>query len=211
MPPATKTVALVPPLGAASAELSDPDLLLARVAHGDRDAYADLYDLVAPAVYGLARRVVVDPSMAEEVTQEVLLAVWSQAASFDRSRGSARSWILMMAHRRAVDVVRSEQSSRNRVERVAAASTERPYDDVSDSVVERIFERGQARELERALRTLTELQRSALELAYYKGFTYREVAGILGVPLGTAKTRIRDGLRRLADQLAASGPRELRA
>lgn len=207
---AAKPVALAPPPGAHTPAPS-AESLLEQVATGDRRAYADLYDAMAPAVYGLARRVVVDPSMAEEVTQEVLLAVWSQAASFDRTKGSARTWVFTMAHRRAVDVVRSEQASRNRVDRVAAASTERPFDEVADTVVEQIVDRARARDVERALRNLSHLQRAALELAYYKGLTYREVAETLEIPLGTAKTRIRDGLRRLGDQLAGSGAGELRA
>ena len=207
---AATTVALAPPPGAHTPAPS-AELLLEQVATGDRHAFAQLYDAMGPAVYGMARRVVVDPSIAEEVTQEVLLAVWSQAASFDRSKGSARTWVLTMAHRRAVDVVRSEQASRNRVDRVAAASTERPFDEVADTVVEQIVDRARARDVERAMRNLSDLQRAALELAYYKGLTYREVAETLAIPLGTAKTRIRDGLRRLGDQLAGSGAGELRA
>lgn len=206
-----KAVTPLPTSGAAPAAAVTEDSLLELVARGDRAAYAGLYDLVAPAVYGTARRVVVDPSMAEEVTQEVLLAVWSRAASFDRSRGSARSWVLTMAHRRAVDVVRSEQASRNRADRVAAASVERPFDEASETVIEGILDRARTREVKRAMETLSDVQRSALELAYYRGFTYREVAEILGVPLGTAKTRIRDGLLRLAAQLSVSGAGELRS
>lgn len=177
--------------------------LLEQVAAGDRNAFAELYDRMAPGVYGMACRVVVDASIAEEVTQEVLLAVWSRAQSFDRSRGSARSWILTMAHHRAVDVVRREQAARNREQRVAAASIDRPADDVADAVVQRFMDRSRARDVDRALCSLTVLQRSAVELAYFSGFTYREVAQSLAVPLGTAKTRIRDGLRRLTDELGA--------
>lgn len=180
---------------------SSEEVLLEQVGTGDGDAFAELYDRTTPAVYGMARRVVVDASLAEEVTQEVLLEVWSKAASFDRTRGSARSWILTMAHRRAVDVVRREQASSNRVDRVAAASSARPYDEVAEAVLERLESDLRALAVDRALGTLTALQRSALELAYFKGFTYREVAQILEVPVGTAKSRIRDGLRRLADQL----------
>lgn len=177
------------------------ETLLVLVAAGHRQAFAEVYDRFAPQVYGVARRVVVDPSMAEEVTQEVLLGVWATAKSFDGERGSARGWIMTIAHRRAVDVVRSEQASRNRSERVAAASVDRPFDEVADLAVARVAASAQGRELHRALLSLSDVQRAAVELAYFKGLTYREVARTLGVPLGTAKTRIRDGLIRLAQQL----------
>ena len=177
------------------------EALLERVAGGDREAFAELYDQLAPVVYGIARRVLVNPSMAEEVTQDVLLAVWTNAASFDPARGSARAWILMQAHRRAVDAVRSEQAARNRAERVAAATLERPFDEVADVVVDRMVEGSRARELTRALDALTPLQRAAIELAYFKGFTYAHVAQVLDIPLGTAKTRIRDGMRRLTQSV----------
>ena len=179
--------------------------LLEQVAAGDREAFAQLYDCIAPAVYGMACRIVVDPSLAQEITQDVLLAVWSTAARFDRSRGSARGWILTIAHRRSVDVVRSEQSARNRVDRVAAATIDTPFDEVGEAVADAFEDRFRAREVTRALRTLTELQRAAVELAYFKGMTYGEVAQVLRVPLGTAKTRIRDGLQRLAVQLEPVG------
>lgn len=180
------------------------EILLARVAGGDANAFATLYDRVAPTVYGMARRVVVDRQMAEDVTQEVLLAVWAKAATFDAARGSARTWILTMAHRRAVDVVRSSQASRNRIERVAAASTERPFDEVADLVVDRAQGESDVRDVNRALGTLSTLQRAAIELAYFQGLSYREVARALDVPLGTAKTRIRDGMKRMASQLGVT-------
>ena len=181
--------------------LQSEDRLLQAVGAGDAAAFATLYDRVAPAVYGVARRVLVDPGMAEDVTQEVLLAVWSKAATFDASRGTARAWIMTIAHRRAVDVVRSEQASRNRTDRVAAAATERPFDEVADTVVEQVTGQADAREVKRALGELTVRQRAAIELAYFQGLSYPEVARALDVPLGTAKTRIRDGVRRLADLL----------
>ena len=134
-----------------------------------------------------------------DVTQEVLLAVWSEARSFDAGRGGARAWILTMTHRRAVDAVRREEAARKRDSRVAA---DRPFDEVAETVVDR----SSAREVTQALECLSAAQRSAIDLAYFGGCTYREVAGILGVPLGTAKTRIRDGLRRLAVHLAEPGP-----
>lgn len=181
------------------------ETLLEQVADGDGEAFSALYDRFAPAIYGVARRVVVDPSIAQEVTQEVLLAVWANARSFDRSRGSARVWILTMAHRRAVDVVRSEQARRDRIERLAAAAVDTLVEDIGEGVVDGAAERARAGDVRRALDGLTVLQRSALELAYYNGLTYPQVAQVLGVPLGTAKSRIRDGLRRLAAQLAPTG------
>lgn len=177
------------------------DSMLAAVATGDSDAFAALYDATAGAVYGLACRVVVDPSIAEDVAQETFAAVWSTADRFDASRGTARSWILTIAHRRAVDVVRHEQAARNRNDRVGATSRERPASDIADDVVNTMSRGSDAEAVHRALLTLTELQRAAVELAYFKGCTYRQVAELLEVPLGTAKTRIRDGLRRLAEEL----------
>ena len=188
-------------MAAPTAIIVTTNRLLERCAGGDEDAFAQLYDRVAPAVYGIARGVLVDPSMAEEVTQEVLLNVWVNAASFDPARGSARAWILLQAHRRAVDAVRSEQALRNRVDRVATAAFERPFDVVADAVVERASDHSLSRDLKRAMATLTTLQQTAIELAYYKGLTYRQVAEVLGVPVNTAKTRIRDGMLRLAKHL----------
>lgn len=191
---------VLPRTGPWSSRASD-ETLLERVSLGDRPAFAALYDSLAPAVFGVARGVVVDPSLAEEVTQDVFLSVWAKPHAFDRTRGSARSWILTLARRRAIDVVRHEQASRNRSARSAAASTQRPFDEVADLVVERLPQEERAKDLVKALACLSEVQLAAVELAYFKGLTYREVAEVLGVPLGTAKTRIRDGLRRLAQQL----------
>ena len=178
---------------------SSEEQLLEAVANGDGSAYAELYDRVAPAVYGIARRVVIDPSIAEDVTQEVLLGVWSKASAFDSRRGSARAWILTMAHRRAVDMVRSEQAARDRHDRVATTSIERPFDEVADAAVDLAGGASDAVEVRRALGMLTARQRAAVELAYFQGLSYPQVARALDVPLGTAKTRIRDGVRRLAD------------
>ena len=190
-----------PPLMTGTAvEVGDDELLLA-VARGDQAAFAALYDSVGPLVHGVVRRVVRDPAQSEEVTQEVMVEVWRTAVRFDPDRGSARTWILTMAHRRAIDRVRSEQASRNRAQRVADQQHARDFDEVSERV-ELDFEHEQVRT---ALSTLTELQRQAVELAYYQGFTYREVAELLGTPLGTIKTRMRDGLIRLRDALGVAG------
>ena len=171
--------------------------LLRAVARGDETAFGRLYDLVAPRVYGLIRRVLRDPAQAEEVAQEVLVEVWRTAARFDPGRGSATSWIFTIAHRRAVDRVRSEQASAERTIAVGVASIDRPYDAVADEVAGRL-ERQQVR---RCLGDLTELQRQAVTLAYYQGHSYPQVAELLGAPLPTVKTRMRDGLIRLRDCL----------
>lgn len=167
-----------------------------RVARGDHEAFAVLYDREAPRVYGLIRRVVRDPAQSEEVTQEVFVEAWRLAPRFDSQRGAVTSWILTLAHRRAVDRVRSEQAARDRAQRVRADLGANP-DPVGERVEAR-FERDQVRQ---ALDTLTDLQREAIELAYYGGKTYREVAELLDTPLGTVKTRMRDGLIRLRDAL----------
>jgi RNA polymerase sigma-70 factor, ECF subfamily len=168
---------------------------LAAVARGDEAAFALVYDRAAPVVLGTARRILRDPAQSEEVMQEVLLEVWRSAARFDPAAGSAAGWITMLAHRRAVDRVRSEQRAAQREIRATTAAV--PYDEVADAV-EASLDRERVR---RCLAGLTELQREAVTLAYYGGYTYREVAELLGVAVGTVKTRMRDGLIRLRDCL----------
>ena len=168
---------------------------LAKVARGDEAAFAGVYDHFATVVYGLVRRVVRDPAQSEEVTQEVLLEVWRTASRFDPSEGSARSWLMMLAHRRAVDRVRAAQASAQREARAAVAATD------YDVVVEEVETRLDAQRVRRCLDSLTEIQRESVTLAYYGGYTYREVAALLGVAVGTVKTRMRDGLIRLRDCL----------
>jgi RNA polymerase sigma-70 factor (ECF subfamily) len=171
--------------------------LLELVAGGDEEAFAELYRRVAPAVFGLVGRVVRNPAQAEEVTQEVFVEVWRSASRFDPGRGTARSWIMTFAHRRAVDRVRSAERSARRDDLAARRDQGRPYDEVAERV-----EAGLEREhVRRSLDALTELQREAVVLAYYGGHTHREIAELLGVPSGTVKTRLRDGLLRLRDHL----------
>lgn len=171
--------------------------LLRLVARGDEHAFGKVYDLVSPTVYGLVRRVLRDPAQSEEVAQEVLVEVWRSACRYDERRGSPQAWVMTLAHRRAVDRVRSEQAGAEREQRAATAEGTRPYDEVSEEVTDRM-ERERVR---RCLETLTELQGQSVRLAFYGGYTYREVARLLSTPLGTVKTRMRDGLIRLRDCL----------
>lgn len=169
---------------------------MVRVARGDGEAFAELYDELAPTVHGVVLRVLRDPATAEEVTQEVFVELWRIAARFDPEKGSVRGWASTLAHRRAVDRVRSEQARRDRTERVGRLEP-RHENRVATDVEDR-FDRQRVR---RALDGLTPLQREAVELAYFGGHTYREVAALLEVAEGTAKTRIRDGLIRLRDAM----------
>jgi RNA polymerase sigma-70 factor (ECF subfamily) len=183
--------------GPADEPPSGPDDLLRRVARGDENAFSQLYEMLAPRVFGLARRVLRDPAQAEEVAQEALVEVWRTAARFDPAKGSATSWVLTITHRRAVDRVRSAQAGADRERRVLAASGETPYDDVVETVTSNL----EQQQVRRCLKGLTDLQREAITLAYYDGFTYREVAEKLDTALPTIKTRMRDGLIRLRDCL----------
>jgi RNA polymerase sigma-70 factor (ECF subfamily) len=170
-------------------------VLLAHVARGDQPAFEAVYDRVAGPVLGMVRGVVRDLAQSEEVMQEVLLELWRTAARFDAAKGSAQSWVMTLAHRRAVDRVRSEQKSAERELRAASAQVD--YDDVTETV-EATLDRERVRH---CLRSLTDLQRESVTLAYYGSYTYSEVAGLLGVAVGTVKTRMRDGLIRLRDCL----------
>ncbi|MFI1931722.1 sigma-70 family RNA polymerase sigma factor [Streptomyces sp. NPDC020330] len=179
-----------------------PDLqeLMVRVARGDQDAFAALYDAVSGPVLGLVRSVLRDPAQSEEVAQEVLVEVWRTAPRFRASRGSAMNWVLTLAHRRAVDRVRSAEAAAAREHKAALLDRTPAFDEVSEQVETRL-EREQVR---RCMRTLSELQRESVTLAYYRGLTYREVSELLAAPLGTIKTRLRDGLIRLRDCLGVS-------
>lgn len=183
--------------GAGVPDTADLPTLLRLAARGDEAAYARFYDATSSRAYGLALRVVRNPAHAQEVTQEAYLEVWRQSARFDTARGSALAWLMTIVHRAAVDRVRSTESATRR-DQVWERVT-RPVDhDQTAEVAETSLEGHRVR---RALTELTPVQRQAVELAYFSGYTHTEVAAMLEVPLGTAKTRIRDGLIRLRDAL----------
>ncbi|MEU3421031.1 sigma-70 family RNA polymerase sigma factor [Streptomyces murinus] len=179
-----------------------PDLqrLLHEVALGDQEAFAAVYDTVAGSVLGVARAVLRDRAQSEEVAQDVLVEVWRTAPRYQPERGSALNWILTLAHRRAVDRVRSVEAAAARDTRAALLDHQPAYDEVTEQVESRL----EQEQVRRCLRTLTELQRQSVTLAYYRGLTYREVAEALALPLGTVKTRLRDGLIRLRDCLGVT-------
>jgi RNA polymerase sigma-70 factor (ECF subfamily) len=181
---------------------SEPDLteLVQRVAMGDQDAFAALYDSVASPVHGVVRSVLRDRAQSEEVAQEVLVEVWRTAPRYRPDRGTPVNWILTLAHRRAVDRVRSVEAAAAREHKAALLDRLPDYDHVTEQVEARL-EREQVR---RCLRTLTDVQKQAVTLAYYRGLTYRQVAETLALPLGTVKTRLRDGLVRLRDCLGVT-------
>ncbi|CAN5409399.1 sigma-70 family RNA polymerase sigma factor [soil metagenome] len=174
--------------------------LLARVKEGDQAAFSALYDDISPRVFGLIRRLLVDFSQSEEVTQEVFLEIWQSASRYEPSKGGAATWILTMAHRRAVDRIRSSQASRDRDVKIGIRDHVAQYDNV-ESTVETTIEHERVKQ---AMSKLTELQRQAVTLAYYGGFSHSEVAAQLKVPIGTVKTRLRDGMIRLRDELGVA-------
>ncbi|UZN02831.1 ECF RNA polymerase sigma factor SigK [Cellulomonas sp. S1-8] len=192
-----------PPRLAGAAGVDEPatlEALLVRVGTGDETAFAQVYDALSSRVFGTCFAVLRDRDHAAEVLQEVMVEVWRTAARFEPDRGSARTWALTLAHRRAVDRVRAVQAQRTRDQRVLDEQVERPFDVVSEEV-EDSMERARVR---RCLEGLTPTQHEAVVLAYYGGRTYREVAEQLAAPLPTVKTRIRDGLLRLRDCLGVA-------
>ena len=190
-----------PDVGDALSGMRDtPEQRLARVATGDKQAFAELYDSTSARVYGLVKRLLVDPAQAEEVTQEIYLEIWQTATRYQQERGSAMSWMLTMAHRRAVDRVRASQASRDRDTRIGIRDYDREYDQVAEHVEVTM----EGARVKRALQGLTELQRQAVQLAYYGGLSHSEIAAELHVPVGTVKTRIRDGRIRLRDAMGVT-------
>jgi RNA polymerase sigma-70 factor (ECF subfamily) len=173
--------------------------LLTLVGRGDQVAFETVYDRVAPAVFGLVRRVLRDTAQSEEVAQEALLEVWRTADRFDPARGAGLAWVMTIAHRRAVDRVRSERAAAEREARAAAAPLP-----AADEVAEAVESSLEAERVRHCLDGLSGAQRESIVLAYYSGLSYPQVASALGVALGTVKTRIRDGLKRLRDCLGVA-------
>jgi RNA polymerase sigma-70 factor, ECF subfamily len=175
----------------------DLDALLRQVARRDADAFAELYDQTRARVYGLVTRVLRDAGYSEETTQEVYLEVWRTAGAYDPARGSALSWLMTMAHRRAVDRVRAEQAAGQRESRYGAATVERSSDLVADAAIVA----DEHRRVTECLDGLTDTQRQCIEMAYYGGLTYAEVSHRLSANLSTIKSRMRDALRGLRNCL----------
>lgn len=178
----------------------DDAALVAAIDRSSQEALAEAYSRHSGAVYGLARRILRDETLAEEITQEVFLRLWNNAEKFDASRGSLRSFLLAHTHGRSVDLIRSESARRTREDKDARlASVE------SQSVEEEVWDMALAEQIKTALATLIEGERKAIELAYFGGHTYREVAELLNEPEGTVKSRIRSGMKRLRAELTAAG------
>jgi RNA polymerase sigma-70 factor (ECF subfamily) len=167
--------------------------LLLRVGQADQDAFAELYDAVSARVYGMVLKVLRDPGYSEEATQETFLQIWRTAAGYDPDRGSPLSWMMTLAHRRAVDRVRSAQAGANREAHYGSSTHTPAYDQVLETVTQRL----EAEAVVHCLDTLTDNQQQAVRMAYYGGLTYREVAERLDVAVPTIKSRMRDGLTRL--------------
>ncbi|MFJ2838511.1 MULTISPECIES: sigma-70 family RNA polymerase sigma factor [Nocardia] len=174
--------------------------LLERCGLSDQQAFAELYDRTSARVFGLILRVLHDPGYAEETTQEVYLQIWRTATSFDPAKGSAVTWLMTLAHRRAVDRVRAEQAHTQREVAYGIRVLGNEFDEVTEEVERRLEQQA----VQRGLSTLTETQREAISLAYYGGRTYAEVAQHLGIGLPTVKSRIRDGLTRLKKSLGVT-------
>ena len=172
--------------------------LMLAAGRGDALAFAELYRALSPRVHGMVLRVLGDAHQSEEVTQEVFVQVWQTAGSFDPSRGSTLAWVMTLAHRRAVDRVRSATAGRRRDTEHAERSVRSPFDETAAAAHSSL----EAREIRDAVAQLSPGQRQALELAYFGGHTYQEVSRLMEIPLGTAKSRIRDGLLRLRVLLA---------
>ncbi|MFW0795594.1 ECF RNA polymerase sigma factor SigK [Gordonia sp. CPCC 205515] len=182
-------------IGAAHAE--ELRTLLAESALGDRTSFARLYDLTSSRIYGLALRVVVDRNYAEEVVQEAYLQFWQRAADYQPSRGSVISWMMTIAHRRAVDRVRSEELQHRKTAEFGATNQASNV----PATLELVVDREATTELRTCLNRLTDLQRDSIEMSYFGGLSYPEVAEHTSTPLPTIKSRIRDGLRKLRDCL----------
>ena len=178
-----------------------PEVLLAACAVGERTAFQALYREFGPPAYGLALRVLRDEHLAQDALQDAFTQVWTEAGRFDPGSGTARAWIMTLVHRRAVDRVRRDQADRQRGRDWGVGQLDTDHDTVAE-VVEL---RAEHRRVRSAMNVLSPIQRQALELAYYRGLTQAQVAEHLGIPLGTAKTRLRDSLHRLRRELEGTG------
>ena len=174
--------------------------LLGRIAVRDQKAFAELYDMLSSRVFGLILRVLVNRAHSEEVLQEVFLEIWQSAAAFAPNKGQGRTWVMTIAHRRAVDRVRSAQSSADRDEKAGLREIHTPQAGVEEQVELRV----EGRRVAAALQVLPDPQREALTLAYFGGYSQSEIAALTGTPLGTVKTRMRDGLSRLRGELGVT-------
>jgi len=181
--------------------------VMRRIRAGDRTAVDDLYERFRRPAFSLARRILGDDVLAEDVLQEVFLSVWRDPSAYERGRGSVASWLLAVVHHKAVDSVRREESQRRRqtlAEEEVALAAPVSSRDVEDEAWSRVV----AQQVRTAMAVLSAAQREALTLAYYGGYTQREVAALTGAPLGTVKTRMLAGMRRLREELGTDAPVE---
>ena len=188
----------------------DDRALVARVTEGDGGALEALYARYGRACYGLARRILTDEQLAQDAVQEVFLTVWRDASRFDASRGGFSTWLLSMTHHKAVDSVRREENLRKRRTTADALETRESESPQVEDAVWSLLRRERVREV---LGTLPEPQREALTLAYFGGYTQREISGLTGTPLGTVKTRMLAGMRRMKESLdgMSNAPQDLDA
>ena len=186
-----------PQKGAPSGGTHELGELLSRASRGDEAAFAEFYDATSARAYGLALRVVRNPALAEEVAQEAYLDAWRSSSRFDPARGSALGWLLTIVHRKAVDRVRSAEAATQRDATYHRQTQQVDHDQTAEAAHTSL----EAQRVRGAVSTLTAVQREAVELAFFGGYTHTEVATLLDVPVGTAKTRIRDGLIRLRDAM----------
>lgn len=188
--------------GATTQQENIPGLenLMSRIASGDEEAFEALYDSLASRVFGLVRRILRDEAQSEEVTQEIFVEAWQSATRYDPARGSVHAWLMTLAHRRAVDRVRASQASKDRDLREGIKGFQESYNNVEELAVLH----DETQRALRALESLNEIQREAINLAYFGGYTHHEVAELLRIPVGTAKTRIRDGMNKLRDLMGVA-------